>query len=132
MLLGAANGNYDTERYRGYAQNSTAAICSEAIPIWVNNSEDEGESQESIRDKSKLLLDKYNALENLNNSQKLAIEGAVTNRLTLIQGPPGMFLYIIIIISLPFLFIYFICFLSLNIFTQKFYQERGKPWLQLE
>jgi hypothetical protein len=89
MLLGAANGNYDTERYRAYGQNSTASLCSEAIPIWISNSEDEGESQECIRDKSKLLLDKHNALNNLNNSQKLAIEGAATNRLTLIQGPPG-------------------------------------------
>jgi hypothetical protein len=42
-------------------------------------------------DKSRLLLDKYNALDNLNNSQKLAVEGAATNHhLTLIQGPPGM------------------------------------------
>jgi hypothetical protein len=89
MLLGAANGNYDTERYRTNGQNSTASLCSEAIPIWISNSEDEGESQECIRDKSKILLDKHNALNDLNNSQKLAVEGAVTNRLTLIQGPPG-------------------------------------------
>lgn len=90
MLLGAANGNYDSARFRGYAQHSTEAICSEAVPIWASNSEDEGESQESIRDKSRLLLDKYNALDNLYNSQKLAVEGAATNHLTLIQGPPGM------------------------------------------
>lgn len=97
MLLGAANGNYDTERYRTYGQNSTASLCSEAIPIWISNSEDEGESQECIRDKTKLLLDKHNALNDLNNSQKLAIEGAVTNRLTLIQGPPGkLFMFFLI------------------------------------
>jgi hypothetical protein len=67
---------------------STAALCSEAVP-WSYHEEDGGLTQDEIRQTSSLALDKYKALEGLNLSQRLAVEGATTNRLTLIQGPPG-------------------------------------------
>jgi hypothetical protein len=67
---------------------STAALCSEAIP-WSYQDEDEGLTQDEIRQTSHLALEKYKALEGLNLSQRLAVEGATSNRLTLIQGPPG-------------------------------------------
>jgi hypothetical protein len=64
---------------------STAALCAEAIPWSV---EDEGESfdREASRASARLALEKYNVLEGLNASQRLAVEGSMTNRLTLIQG----------------------------------------------
>jgi hypothetical protein len=67
---------------------TTAGLCSEPIP-W--NVEDEGESFDApaARESNRLALEKYGALEGLNPSQCLALEGATTNRLTLVQGPPG-------------------------------------------
>ena len=44
---------------------------------------------DSIRDAARLALENYGAFEGLNSSQRLAVEGAATNRLTLVQGPPG-------------------------------------------
>jgi len=67
---------------------STAALCAEAIP-WDYQDENENLTQDEIRQTSALALEKYNALEGLNASQRLAVEGASCNRLTLIQGPPG-------------------------------------------
>jgi hypothetical protein len=67
---------------------STAAICSETIP-WSVEEEGDTFDPESQRYASRLALEKYGALEGLNASQKLAVEGATTNRLTLVQGPPG-------------------------------------------
>lgn len=76
---------------------STAAICSQAIP-W-NISDDSfredyslDHMQDALREESLLALDKYGALEGLNGSQSLAVKGAASNRLTLVQGPPGMIL----------------------------------------
>jgi len=85
---------------------STAAICSQAIPWHASddNLEDERKSaedagvtprgpdageQEALREASLLALEKYGALEGLNMSQRLAVQGATSNRLTLVQGPPG-------------------------------------------
>ena len=45
--------------------------------------------QEALREASLLALEKYGALEGLNKSQRLAVQGATSNRLTLVQGPPG-------------------------------------------
>lgn len=67
---------------------STAALCAEAIP-WNAEDESEGMDQDAIRSECRLALEKYNALEGLNGSQMLAVEGATSNRLTLVQGPPG-------------------------------------------
>lgn len=72
---------------------STAALCNEGIS-WTYKDDkqvdyDDDENQDSIRMTARLMLEKYNALEGLNESQQLAVEGAVTNRLTLVQGPPG-------------------------------------------
>lgn len=68
---------------------STAALCAQAA-TWNHDDESEDPSdQEAFRSASRLALDKYGALEGLNASQRLAVEGAVTNRLTLVQGPPG-------------------------------------------
>jgi hypothetical protein len=59
---------------------STAALCATAVG---------DDDQDSLRAVSRLALEKFNSLEGLNASQQLAVEGAVTNRLTLVQGPPG-------------------------------------------
>lgn len=67
---------------------STAALCAEAIP-WNVDDESEDVDQDSLRASSRLALEKYGALEGLNASQCLAVEGAISNRLTLVQGPPG-------------------------------------------
>ena len=67
---------------------STAALCAQAVP-WNHEDESEDADEDAFRMTSKLALDKYGALEGLNASQRLAVEGAVTNRLTLVQGPPG-------------------------------------------
>jgi hypothetical protein len=67
---------------------STAALCAQAVP-WNYEDESEDADEDGTRMASKLALDKYGALQGLNASQRLAVEGAVTNRLTLVQGPPG-------------------------------------------
>jgi hypothetical protein len=70
---------------------STAALCAEAVP-WRFQDEEAGEDgpdQDALRMASTLALEKYGALQSLNASQRMAVEGAVTNRLTLVQGPPG-------------------------------------------
>ncbi|KAG7344032.1 superfamily I DNA/RNA helicase [Nitzschia inconspicua] len=68
---------------------STAAICAEAVPWSFEDEDEDGADEYASRTTSQLALEKYNALEGLNESQRLAVEGAVTNRLTLVQGPPG-------------------------------------------
>jgi len=67
---------------------STAALCSQAIP-WNADDESEDMDQDTIRSECRLALEKYHALDGLNGSQTLAVEGATSNRLTLVQGPPG-------------------------------------------
>mmetsp|Transcript_15166 Transcript_15166/g.23097 ORF Transcript_15166/g.23097 Transcript_15166/m.23097 type:complete len:903 (-) Transcript_15166:1473-4181(-) len=67
---------------------STAALCSQPVP-WNVGDDSPDSDFDSIRDTSRLALEKYGALEGLNASQRLAVEGAATNRLTLVQGPPG-------------------------------------------
>ena len=68
---------------------STAALCAQAVP-WNASDEQDGEvDEDAIRDASALALEKYGALEGLNASQRLAVQGAACNRLTLVQGPPG-------------------------------------------
>lgn len=57
-----------------------------------NNSQNNNcneQDQDAVRDAARLALEKYGAFENLNSSQQAAVEGAATNRLTLVQGPPG-------------------------------------------
>jgi regulator of nonsense transcripts 1 len=77
---------------RMHEQTSIAAICSRAVP-WSAFDRgcdyDDDSGQESMRSESLLALEKYGALEGLNESQRLAVQGAATNRLTLVQGPPG-------------------------------------------
>jgi hypothetical protein len=74
---------------------STAAICAQAVPfqsseeVFDEYGECANHDQDSIRDAARLLLDKYDSLRGLNASQMLAVEGATTNRLSLVQGPPG-------------------------------------------
>ena len=96
VMGNAASGSSKQIQYRpdGTPElTSTAALCSEGVS-WVYKDEkkceyDDEENQDSIRMTARLLLEKYNALEGLNESQQLAVEGSVTNRLTLVQGPPG-------------------------------------------
>jgi hypothetical protein len=67
---------------------STAALCAQAVP-WNYEDENEDADEDAFRMTSRLALEKYGALQGLNASQRMAVEGAVTNRLTLVQGPPG-------------------------------------------
>jgi len=68
---------------------STAAICNQSVP-WNYEEELDGEHDDhSIRESSRLALEKHRLLDGLNESQSHAVQGAVTNRLTLVQGPPG-------------------------------------------
>jgi len=90
MILG---GNISRESQL-HEWTSTASLCSSAVP-W--NSTDDSDSdcfssykprgdEDALRDAARLALVKYRALEGLNISQQMAVEGAATNRLTLIQG----------------------------------------------
>jgi len=94
VLLRGGNANRDL---RGMELTSTAALCARAIPWNASDEKNtlEGDSEANrsdeyaIREASALALEKYGALEGLNASQRMAVEGAATNRLTLVQGPPG-------------------------------------------
>lgn len=68
---------------------NTAQLCSKAVSWNEEENEEHEYDEDSIRSTSRLLLDRYRALDGLNESQRLAVEGAVTNRLSLVQGPPG-------------------------------------------
>jgi hypothetical protein len=69
---------------------STAALCAQAVPWNASDEKTDGHiDEDAIRDASALALEKYGALEGLNDSQQLAVQGASSNRLTLVQGPPG-------------------------------------------
>jgi hypothetical protein len=88
-------GNFNARTSTSGGLTSTAAICSQAIPwnsLDDNFREDSSldQIQDTLREESLLALEKYGLLEGLNASQSLAVKGAVTNRLTLVQGPPGM------------------------------------------
>mmetsp|Transcript_12027 Transcript_12027/g.17077 ORF Transcript_12027/g.17077 Transcript_12027/m.17077 type:complete len:1133 (+) Transcript_12027:3-3401(+) len=89
MRLGNFNTNANNNTNPGEL-TSTAALCAQAVP-WSSNEDDGDEEidEDRIRGSGRLALEKYGALEGLNESQRLAVEGAATNRLTLVQGPPG-------------------------------------------
>jgi len=90
----AMDENIDLVMKAGFKTNpngeltSTAALCSQPVP-WNVGDDSPDVDFDSIRDASRLALEKYGALDELNASQRLAVEGAATNRLTLVQGPPG-------------------------------------------
>jgi hypothetical protein len=86
-LVMKRSGGFNSRMTNG-EMTSTAALCSQPVP-WNVGDDDEDIDPDSIRDASRLALEKYGALEGLNASQSLAVEGAATNRLTLVQGPPG-------------------------------------------
>jgi hypothetical protein len=91
------NGEVNRRNKKDISQiTSTAALCAQAVPFFVSDESGYNENgekmyydQDSIRDQARLALANYGSIDGLNASQKLAVEGAVTNRLTLIQGPPG-------------------------------------------
>jgi len=90
MRLGNFNNNANANNANPGELTSTAALCSQAVPWSSNEDNDEQDIDEDrLRGASRLALEKYGALEGLNESQRLAVEGAATNRLTLVQGPPG-------------------------------------------
>lgn len=68
---------------------STAAYCAEAVPWNYDDEDNDANDDDANRMASRLALENFGALEGLNASQRLAVEGAATNRLTLVQGPPG-------------------------------------------
>ena len=84
--------NPQSNNQGSFELTSTAAICSQAIP-WSSHDDgaagEDRQEQDALREESLLALEKYGALEGLNASQSLAVQGAATNRLTLVQGPPG-------------------------------------------
>ena len=92
------NGNVSRNHVHG-EMTSTAALCAQPVPFTsmedlnYNNYNEmktaDQNDEDAIRDAARLALDKYGAFEGLNASQRLAVEGAATNRLTLVQGPPG-------------------------------------------
>jgi len=91
------NGDMNrSSRERCAEETSTAGLCAQAVPFSTSDEtgfNEDGQQnyydQESIRDTARLALNKYGSYEGLNASQRLAVEGAATNRLTLVQGPPG-------------------------------------------
>ena len=85
---GPASSATSSTRPKSTTLTSTAALCATAVP-WNIEDEVKGIDQDSIIATSRLALEKYGALEGLNESQQLAVECATTNRLTLVQGPPG-------------------------------------------
>jgi regulator of nonsense transcripts 1 len=89
IMQGAANGKYNEGRDQGEI-TSTSALCAQAVPLRESEGGGPGqEDEESIRAYSRLALEKTGQLDGLNSSQRLAVHHAVTNRLTLVQGPPG-------------------------------------------
>lgn len=110
---------------RGHEQTSTAAICSRAVP-WSSSERDcdydDDGGQDLIRTEALLALEKYGALEGLNASQCLAVQGAASNRLTLVQGPPGKHA---LTKSLSFL----VCFSYINHNCSK--EPERLPWLSV-
>lgn len=91
-MINGGNGADPQNKNGGNNLMSTAALCSQAVP-WSHfgdySHDPDGSSQELIYQESLLTLEKYGTLEGLNGSQRLAVQGAVSNRLTLVQGPPG-------------------------------------------
>ena len=93
------NGDVGRKQNHTDELTSTAALCAQPVPFFTAEDSTysyDGEikkqdqyDEDSIRDSAHLLLEKYGAFEGLNSSQRLAVEGAATNRLTLVQGPPG-------------------------------------------
>ena len=97
MMLGANNNNNNNSNHPNNMMdfNSTAALCAQSVPWNVSEEnyyqeDDNGNvikadqcDDEGIRSAARLALEKYGALEGLNTSQELAVEGAVTNRLNL-------------------------------------------------
>jgi len=81
-----AGGNFARDGGGTDGMTSTAAICSEAVPWSIA---DAGRGQDALREETRLALDRNGALDGLNASQSLAVQGAASNRLTLVQGPPG-------------------------------------------
>lgn len=85
-------GNFNHTGYMSPGDlTSTAAICSQAIPWDItednfNENYSLDQMQDALREESLLALEKYGALEGLNASQSLAVKGAASNRLTLVQG----------------------------------------------
>ena len=73
----------------GDGSNDAAVVSVQRRRSRRNNGNNNEEDQDAVRDAARLALEKYDAFENLNPSQQQAVEGAATNRLTLVQGPPG-------------------------------------------
>lgn len=75
----------------------TSSLCGQAVNWWepAQASDDLATmDEEAIRAHARNELERTGALEGLNYSQQLAVEGATTNRLTLVQGPPGTLLIV--------------------------------------
>jgi hypothetical protein len=107
-------GNGDFQQLRNangeVTMTSTASLCSKAIAWSVSDDgeeePDDGDlDEDGIRDASRLALEKYGAIEGLNASQRLAVEGAAANRLTLVQGPPGKSIAVVKVLLGMFTFV---------------------------
>eukprot|EP00581_Thalassiosira_minuscula_P001355 CAMPEP_0183744966 /NCGR_PEP_ID=MMETSP0737-20130205/66000_1 /TAXON_ID=385413 /ORGANISM="Thalassiosira miniscula, Strain CCMP1093" /LENGTH=1358 /DNA_ID=CAMNT_0025980621 /DNA_START=110 /DNA_END=4183 /DNA_ORIENTATION=+ len=89
----ASNGNLKSGSQKS-CLTSTAAICSESICFGDKKRGttrlcSAANCEDKVFQESLLRLEKYGTLQGLNTSQRLAVQGAATNRLSLVQGPPG-------------------------------------------
>jgi hypothetical protein len=107
---------------------STAEFCAEAVPWNYEDEDNDSNNQDAARDASQLALEQYKSLEGLNGSQRLAVEGAVTNRLTLVQGKYSINKQMVIDIIIIIIIIIIIYVMLNNIVCRLFVSLFRSSW----